>query len=202
MNVPSKSTSRRRCSARAADSPGPTPSGTSSERCSRRRFATSSKRFSPGSGPRCVRCTVMGWRSCCSLRLSRNSTSRAGTFLSPGWDCGMRKSAYTGGDSRHPEDASTPSWGRFEPAERRVRAGRAQMPSAARVCGDARRIRQSACSGSCRGPPGRGRHSGGWPRADSGSGRCSARWRWRRWSGRRDCAAGGARTPGSGLRRR
>ncbi len=66
----------------------------------------------------------------------------------------------------------------------------------------ARGIMRRARSGSRRGPPGHGRHSGGWPRADNGSGRRSARWRWPRWSGRRDYAADDAHGPGSDLRHR
>ena len=100
--------------------------------------------------------------------------------------CGWRE-----GDGSKPPNGAFALGGHRCPATRRARFG-----------GGVRRIRRRAGSGSCRGPPARGRRSGGWPRAGSGSGPGSARWRWPRWSGRRDCAAGGARTPGNGLHRR
>ena len=129
-----------------------------------------------------------------------------GPFYCPGSGRGMMGSADTWRGSVASPDLA----GRPHEAARTGRTAllrrRAQVSSGAsrraEFCDDARGIRRRVCSGSCRGHPAHGRHSGGWPRAGSGSAPCSARWRWPRWSGRRDCAGGGARKPGTGLHRR
>ena len=129
-----------------------------------------------------------------------------GPFYCPGSGREMMESADTWTGSVASPDLA----GRPHEAARTGRTAllrrRAQVSSGASrragFCDDARGIRRQGCSGSCRGHPAHGRHSGGWPRAGSGSAPCSARWRWPRWSGRRDCAAGGARQPGTGLHRR
>ena len=102
-------------------------------------------------------------------------------------------------DPSAPSGRSTPDGGVFGPTRARVSDGALRRPC---FCDDARGIRRWARSGPRRAPPAHGRRSVGWPRAGSGSVRRSARWRWPRWSGRRDCAAGDARRPGNGLRRR
>ncbi len=83
--------------------------------------------------------------------------------------------------------------------------GRGGSPDAAHRVGlsaGTSSLSRTAGPGRRRGPPAARRRSAGWREADARSVARGARWRWSRWSGRRDCAADCRRAPGSGTRRR